>query len=235
MCSNNVLTQRDICSLFLQGTAAPKNAPKKKAYKKVKNRKKTKMRRLGTSRRQQTSMACGSVAQNDSLAGEQPAAPSNSEASQPSRWAALVAAVITAIACSSSLLSSSLAARLSMAVLALSLPIAAAAAAPAVLTNVLAHRHLMTPVSSWTDSKSAIEAINSSSSGAFTFATDFDCNYNEQITISGEVTVDGGDAVCDANQGGKFYYIEPGASFTLTSITLQNGDVSDQVRSVSVM
>jgi hypothetical protein len=166
-----------------------------------------------------------------------------------------VPAVIAAIACSSSILSSSLAAQLSMVVLALSLPAAAAAtAAPeapfafsssmsehahtdsmsafeatrspnllaAATSSSLHRRRLSTSVASWTKLK---EAIGSSPSTiTLTFAANFNCNYDSQIFISsGDVTIHGGNATCDARLLGRFYEISSGASLALNAMTLKNG------------
>jgi hypothetical protein len=216
---------------------------------------------------QQATLTCDLITQNESLAGEPAVSSSNlPHDTQPSRWAALVPAVIAAIACSSSVLSSSilpssLAAQLSMVVLALSLPAAAAAAAApealfafssnmsehsrtdsmsafeatrspnllaAATSSSLHRRRLTTSVASWTELKATIGS--SPSTITLTFAANFNCNYDSQISISsGDVTIHGGNATCDANLQGRFYTINSGASLALNAMTLKNGRVSGSV------
>jgi hypothetical protein len=53
-------------------------------------------------------------------------------------------------------------------------------------------------VVSWIEAKTAIENIASDSSGTVRLATGFNCDYNSQITVEGNVTVHGYGAVCDA-------------------------------------
>jgi hypothetical protein len=54
-------------------------------------------------------------------------------------------------------------------------------------------------VVSWIEANTAIENIASGSSGTVTLATGgFNCDYNGQITVEGNVTVHGYGAVCDA-------------------------------------
>ncbi len=92
----------------------------------------------------------------------------------------------------------------------------------AAVNNASTHRHLAAQqVGSWTDLKD--EIAGGSSPGSFIFSTNFNCNYDAQIQINGEVIVDGAGAICDAGQAGRFFYVNSGGNFTLKSITLKNG------------
>jgi hypothetical protein len=80
-------------------------------------------------------------------------------------------------------------------------------------------------VHSWTGAKASIADIPSGSSGTVTFAADFNCNdYSSEIVVSGNVTVLGKGAVCDAGQQGRFFRLDSNtSSLTLDSIMLKNG------------
>ena len=80
-------------------------------------------------------------------------------------------------------------------------------------------------VHSWTGAKASIADIPSGSSGTVTFAADFNCNdYSSEIVVSGNVTVLGKGAVCDAGQQGRFFRLDSNtSSLTLDSIILKNG------------
>jgi len=81
-----------------------------------------------------------------------------------------------------------------------------------------------TMVASWAEAKTAIESIASGSSGTVTLATGFNCVYNGQITIAGDVTVHGNGAICDSSaQAGRFFAVNSGARLALDAMTLRNG------------
>jgi hypothetical protein len=84
-------------------------------------------------------------------------------------------------------------------------------------------------VSSWTGLKAAIESIAIGSSGTVTLATGFNCIYNGQITIAGNVTVHGNGAICDAAEVGRFFSVSSGARLALDAMTLKNGRVDSGV------
>jgi hypothetical protein len=85
-------------------------------------------------------------------------------------------------------------------------------------------RHLTAvQVASWDGLKDAIDNIASGSSGTFALATGFNCGYNGEITVTGNVTVRGYGAVCDAAQGGRFFSVNSGAQLALDAMTLKNG------------
>ena len=96
-------------------------------------------------------------------------------------------------------------------------------------------------LASWTDAKTAIEAIASGSSAAFTLAANFDCNcgnetHNDQIKVVGHVTIHGNGAVLDGSQmkktwrsfdeKGGFFSVNANAQLHLDSMTLQNSDTT---------
>jgi dihydrodipicolinate synthase/N-acetylneuraminate lyase len=78
-------------------------------------------------------------------------------------------------------------------------------------------------VASWTEAKTAIENIASGSSGTVTLAAGFNCGYNGQITVTGNVTVHGYGAICDAAQAGRFFWVNSGAQLALDAMALKNG------------
>ena len=78
-------------------------------------------------------------------------------------------------------------------------------------------------VASWSEAKTAIENIASGSSGTVTLAAGFNCGYNGEITVTGNVTVRGYGAVCDAAQGGRFFSVNSGAQLALDAMALKNG------------
>ena len=78
-------------------------------------------------------------------------------------------------------------------------------------------------VASWIEAKTAIENIASGSSGTVTLAAGFNCDYNGEITVTGNVTVHGYGAVCDAAQGGRFFRVNSGAQLALDAMALKNG------------
>ena len=82
----------------------------------------------------------------------------------------------------------------------------------------------------WTEAKTAIENIASGSSGTVTLAAGFNCGYNGEIngeiTVTGNVTVRGYGAVCDAAQGGRFFSVNSGAQLALDAMALKNGYAS---------
>jgi hypothetical protein len=88
-------------------------------------------------------------------------------------------------------------------------------------------------VSSWTGLKTAIESVASGSSGTVTLATGFNCVYNSQITIAGNVTVHGNGAICDAVQAGRFFSVSSGARLALDAMTLKNGKVDGGMVSIT--
>ena len=84
-------------------------------------------------------------------------------------------------------------------------------------------------VASWSEAETAIENIASGSSGTVTLAAGFNCDYNGAITVTGNVTVHGYGAVCDAAQGGRFFYVNSGAQLALDAMALKNGYSSTHV------
>jgi hypothetical protein len=60
----------------------------------------------------------------------------------------------------------------------------------------------------------------------------FNCNYNSQIVVDGQdVTIHANGAVCNAQQRGRFFQVNRGATLTLNGMTLKNG-YTDSVVSV---
>jgi predicted outer membrane repeat protein len=80
-------------------------------------------------------------------------------------------------------------------------------------------------VHSWAQASASIANITSGLTGTVTFAADFDCSdYTAEIVVSGNVTVRGNGAVCDAGQNGRFFWLNSERSaLALDSMTLKNG------------
>jgi hypothetical protein len=79
------------------------------------------------------------------------------------------------------------------------------------------------PIGSWTDLQTIIDA--GGLSGTITLAETFNCDYNSQIEIKygKPVTIHANGAICNAQQGGRFFWVKPGATLTLNGMTLKNG------------
>jgi hypothetical protein len=79
-------------------------------------------------------------------------------------------------------------------------------------------------IGSWTELKTEIDG-----GGTITLAANFDCNYNSSVDnyieiVNGQdVTVHANGAICNAQQGGRFFYVRGGATLTLNGMTLKNG------------
>ena len=83
-------------------------------------------------------------------------------------------------------------------------------------------------VQTWAQLTANISAIGQGSAGRFNFTADFDCSdYDQMITITGNVTVQGNHAVCDAKGDGSFFLVKSGASLALFLMTLKNGYASN--------
>jgi hypothetical protein len=94
-------------------------------------------------------------------------------------------------------------------------------------------------VTTWAGLRAAVESTPSDvvygplyhvmSSVTLVLSPNFDCSdYSSQITIStGNVTVLGDGTICDAAQGGRFFYVSRGAQLNLDAMTLKNGLASD--------
>jgi hypothetical protein len=80
-------------------------------------------------------------------------------------------------------------------------------------------------IGSWTALQTKIEG---GFSGTITLAANFDCNYNSEIDIvkHQDVTIHANGAVCNAQQGGRFFDVIAGATLTLNGMTLKNGSAS---------
>jgi hypothetical protein len=67
-------------------------------------------------------------------------------------------------------------------------------------------------------------------SGMITLAANFNCDDNSQIDIDWvgqDVTIHANGAVCNAQQGGRFFEVHSGATLTLNGMTLTNGSGSE--------
>ena len=84
-----------------------------------------------------------------------------------------------------------------------------------------------TDVHTWKEATANISDIKNGSVGVVNFSADFNCSdYDQMITITGNVTVQGNHAVCDAKGNGSFFLVKSGASLALFSMTLKNGYAS---------
>jgi hypothetical protein len=89
-----------------------------------------------------------------------------------------------------------------------------------------------TPIGSWTELQSKIWStitLDWGFSGTITLAETFNCNYNSQIIIRGDVTIHANGAICNAQQGGRFFYVHYGATLTLDGMTLKNAGSEQSV------
>jgi hypothetical protein len=81
---------------------------------------------------------------------------------------------------------------------------------------------------SWTALKTAIDG---GFSGTITLAANFNCDYNSRIVMvdGQDVTIHANGAVCNAQQGGRFFNVNNGATLTLNGMTLKNGYSDENV------